>query len=228
MDFLEHIINNQWLGIILHGVLFTLLLLLAQFLHKKLGVPADHTRKLVHFGVGAICVLSPFNFTNHWIILSSVILFVLFILLTRKKGGLPSVHNAKFQSIGDLLLPVVIYLNFLLYAYYGFNKIYSLPLIILSISDPAAFYGGFFFHKNGKSFAGFLFFAITAFVSAWITLSIFADFGNGTIWTISLLTAILGATVEYYSKKGWDNFTVPLMVAIILVIHTEFIANGIS
>ncbi len=200
-------------------------LVVAQLLHKFLHIGAEHTRKFMHLAVGLICVFAPIKPLNPWHIFASTVIFIGLLVYTKKKALLPSLHKIGRNSHGDILLSVVIFLNYLLVRQYNFETLFYLPLLVLSISDPAAFYGGFLFHKAKKSLHGSLFFVFTALLSCWIYLSVFSTTPYPHQFWLIIACAVIGAIVEYKSGGGWDNLTVPVAIGIFLVAYIEIKTN---
>ncbi|MBK8565706.1 MAG: hypothetical protein IPN76_20775 [Saprospiraceae bacterium] len=196
---------------------FVLALALAQCLHSRLGVQAEHTRKFAHVAIGLICVLVPFRFTSHWYFLPSTVGFIGFMLYARRRGRFSALLGVGRQSWGDVLLAVSIYLNAVLALSYDFERLFYLPMLILAVADPAAYYGGFFFGKNKKSWIGSACFAIVAFVASWLYLLAFAAAPYPYQTWLLVGCAAFGALIEHVSGGGWDNLTVPLAVGALLV-----------
>lgn len=203
---------------------FVLVLVAAQLMHRFLKVKPEHTRKFAHIAIGLTCVLVPFKFTNHWYLLVGTILFLAYLLFARKHKHLAAVYDIDRDSVGDLMLSVVIYLNALLVIQYDFDRLFYLPLLILTVADPAAYYGGKASNNGKKSWRGSLFFIVVAFVASWIYLAIFATAPYLHQVPLLAVCAVAGAVVEHKTKGGWDNLTVPLAVAAILVAYHEIIA----
>ena len=212
-------------AILMMGLGFVAVLVIGQLLHRKLGVWAGHTRKFMHVGVGLVCVLFRYPFQNHWIVLTATLLFIGLLWATRRNKVLTGLHREDIQSTGDWLLPVAIFLNFLLLRHYEYEFIFYLPILILAISDPAAFYGGYIFKKEGKSIPGLVFFLITAYIITSMVLQ--NNLAQPALVKILLafIIAVFGATAEFFSRKGWDNVTVPVAVGLILVLFSEYGVN---
>ena len=214
---------SQLLTISILGLAYTAVLVVAQVLYKAFKLKAEHTRKFIHFSVGMIVVLAPVQFEDHWYVLASTAIFLALLLYLRREKLLGSLYQIDRSSVGDLLLPVAIYLNYLLVDFYDYELLFYLPLLILSVSDPAASLGGELFHKKKKSLQGAAFFMLTALLSSWIYLNIFSASPYAHQMILLLCCAILGAIVELISKGGWDNLTVPLTIGSILIVYYEWI-----
>ncbi|MCB0642282.1 MAG: hypothetical protein KDC44_11610 [Phaeodactylibacter sp.] len=220
---------SEWEAILIMGLGFAAVLVIGQLLYRLFGIWPGHTRKFMHIGVGAVCLLFRYPFQNHWIVLGSVVFFIWILWITRRKTLLTALHREDIQSEGDWLLPVAIFLNFLLLRHYDYALLYYLPMLILTLSDPAAFYGGYSFGRTGKSIPGLLSFLFSALVICWFF------FGYATNWSTAmrvwaaLVVALLGALTEYLSRKGWDNITVPIVIGLALILYTEiFVVDGID
>jgi phytol kinase len=214
-------------AILIMGAAFVAILILGQILHKGFGIWAGHTRKFIHIAVGVVCLGFRYPFQNIWVVLGSSAFFISFILLTRKKDILTALNRNEIQSSGDWLLSVAIIFNFLLLRYYEYDPLFYLPFLVLTFSDPAAFYGGYFFKKTSKSIPGVLAFVATALLSIVWFLSWNTDLGTREIGILALVCGLLGAFAEYHTHKGWDNISVPVVVGTLLVIYQELFRNSI-
>lgn len=220
---------TEWEAILIMGAGFIAVLVLGQLLHSLLGIWPGHTRKLMHIGVGVVCLLFRYPFQNQWIVLGSVVLFIGILWGTRRKAMLTALHREDIRSEGDWLLPVAIFLNFLLLRHYDYALLYYLPMLILTFCDPAAFYAGYVFARKDKSVPGLIAFFLSALLIAWLF------FGAATAWGPFMrllsagLVAALGALTEFWSRKGWDNITVPAVLSLALIFYTEiFAAHGVD
>ncbi len=202
---------------------FVLVLVLAQFMHSHLGVRAEHTRKFAHVAIGLICVLVPFRFTSHWYLLAGTVGFIGYMIYARRQGQLSSLFDIERKSWGEVLLSVTIYGNALLVIQYDFETLFYLPMLILAVADPAAYYVGQFFNKKNKSWIGSASFVVVAFGASWLYLTAFAAAPYPYQMGLLVACAILGALVEHVSVGGSDNLTVPLTVAAVLVVYHETI-----
>lgn len=198
------------------------ILVLGEYLHLKWKVEVELSRKIVHVAVGSLCLFAPFTFTNHWYVFASNLFFLLFLIYTKRHRFLSSVHKKEEdKSIGVFLFPIVIYLNYLLYAHYNFNPLFILPMLLVTFSDPAAFLGGYILRRNRKTALGSIFFFVSAFFLAFALFS-FCQYESPLFrMVLSLAIAFVGALVEFVSKRGFDNITVPLVVAILQIVFYE-------
>jgi len=207
---------------------FSLLFLIAEVLHRKFGVSAESTRKLVHVGTGLLTLLFP-------LLLQSTIAvgllcgsFLLLLLASMRFGLLPSINAIRRKSWGSLLYPVIV---FIVYAYYEqfasadtglFNPLYYFytPILVMAVCDPVAALAGNSFRRrypqtaHGKTLAGsFSFF----FASSLLVIGLSAYFNISTmpsnvLLVIGIVIGFISALAERFSTGGWDNFTIPLSV----------------
>lgn len=219
---------------------FGLLFALAELLHRRFGVHAETTRKLVHVGTGALTLLFPvyMQHTSSVALLCGTFLAILIISL--RSGMLPSINAIRRKSWGSLLYPVIVFIVFLFYErhtrqpgllFHPYFYFYA-PVLVMAICDPLAALAGHAFRRRypqtfpGKTMAGsFTFFFSAALVMAGLA-ALFARIAlpyQGYI-ILAIMAAFLSALAERFSDKGWDNFTIPLSV--ILVIY--LIENGLK
>ncbi|MCK5028075.1 MAG: phosphatidate cytidylyltransferase [Bacteroidales bacterium] len=215
---------NDIHALLIMGGVFVVIIGVAEILKRKLKVKSEYSRKFIHIAIGMVCVLAPFRIMNHWYVLTLTGIFILFLFNDRKVKYISSLQVNR-KSHGDILLPITIYLNYLLFRYYGFHPVFYLPLLILSISDPAAYFGGELFNKSKKSLPGSISFFITALIATWILFSICNLQPASHKILLTLSCAVLGTLVESISLKGWDNITLPITLGVILIIYFEYIAQ---
>ena len=71
------------------------------------------TRKFAHFTTTLAVVPFPYVFTSHWYILILAIFFFAALFITQHAKQLKSIHDINRKSIGSYLLPLSIYITFL-------------------------------------------------------------------------------------------------------------------
>jgi dolichol kinase len=206
-----------------------LLLIFNELNYRRLGVNGEITRKFAHFTATLATVPFPYIFSSHWyvLVLSSVFFAVLFI--TQYGNQLKSIHDIERKSIGSYLLPLSIYVTFLV-SYMLHNKfLYILPILILAVCDPMAAILGIniknfngriklFGNKFKKTWLGSGTFLVTSFIISLIALYFHhSEFNLKTFW-LALLIAATSTLSEFFSWRGSDNLTIPLSVVLILVL----------
>ena len=206
-----------------------LLLSFNELNYRRLRLNGEYTRKFAHFTAGIAVIPFPYIFPSHWYVLILASLFALGFLVTQRTKQLKSIHNIKRKSMGSYLLPLSIYLTFLIAELADNKFLFILPILILAICDPVAAILGMNIEKyNGrikigpytlkKTWLGSGGFLVMAFIISLIAL----DFHRGvfdfkTFW-LALFVALVGTLAELFSWRGSDNLTIPLAVAVVLYI----------
>ncbi len=197
--------------------------------YRRLNLKGEFTRKFAHLMATLAVVPFPYIFPSHWYILVLAILFFAALFITQYSKQLKSIHDIERKSIGSYLLPVSIYLTFLLSNLLDNKFIFILPMLILAICDPMAAilginiknYNGhivLFGHKFNKTWLGSGAFLVTAFIISLIALYFHRGlFDFKTFW-LAAAVAVAGTLGELFSYRGSDNLSIPMSVAIVLVL----------
>ncbi|WP_346863130.1 phosphatidate cytidylyltransferase [uncultured Draconibacterium sp.] len=207
----------------------SLLLIFNELNYRRLKVKGEFTRKFAHFTATLAVVPFPYIFSSHWyvLILASVFFAVLFI--THQIKQLKSIHDIERESMGSYLLPLSIYITFLISDLSDNKFVFILPMLILAISDPMASilgtnienYNGkikVFGRKLAKTYLGSGAFLVSGFIISVIAFYFhFKVFDLKTFW-LSITIAITGTFAELISWRGSDNLTIPLSVVLILIL----------
>lgn len=221
--------NQQFINTLILASAFLSLFAISELLHHIFKVKAEYTRKLVHFGTGLLTFLFPVMLDNHWWVLALCSLFFIMLILTKKTQLLKSIHGVGRKTHGSYLYPVSVYGCYLLGTIYENMIFFYLPILILAISDPIAALSGAKWgkpkatSKKTKTLFGSIMFFISALLACIIIYYQVPVNSGAIILSIGLLIGLAGAIAESLSYKGWDNFTVPLVVASILVLFRNFI-----
>jgi phytol kinase len=206
----------------------------AEVLYYKFNVKEILTRKLVHMGSGFITLLFPIMLGNQWPVLFLCATFTVILLASFKFNFLRSINGNYRKSYASVSYPVSVYICYLVYNYYlGKNYFhwypyiyFYIPILTLAVCDPVAAlagkkfpYGRYTIGKNSKTMAGSLAFFVSSII---FTVAIFfclaiPEFSLGKIFLESLVIATLATLAEAVSGKI-DNFTIPLVAEIILIL----------
>lgn len=221
---------TPWLAILL--VLAALVgLLVALPIYKACCHPhPELPRKLLHVGMGAICLSFPWLFEAVWPVLllagvSSAMLWALrsVSFLRHRFGGV--IHGVQRASLGDLCYPLGVALVFVLAS--GDPALYCAPIALLALADPAAALVGrhgrlrYTTRDGVKSLEGSIAFACIGFLSVQVVLAVLRPSYGPELVLISAVMGILTAAVESYAWGGLDNLFVPLAgVAFLAVLST--------
>jgi len=206
-----------------------LLLAFNELNYRRLKVEGEITRKFAHFTTTLAVVPFPYVFTSHWYILILATFFFAALFITQHAKQLKSIHDINRKSIGSYLLPLSIYVTFLVSFQMNNKFIFILPMLILAVCDPMAAILGMNFKKNNrqiqifgiqtkKTIIGSGAFWVTAFIISIIALYFHRDvFDLKTFW-LALIIAIVGMVAELLSWRGSDNLTIPVSVMLVLVL----------
>jgi dolichol kinase len=214
---------------VIYFVGIILLLAFNELNYRRLKIKGEITRKFAHFTTTLAVVPFPYVFTSHWYILILALFFFAALYLTQYSKQLNSIHGIGRKSVGSYLLPISIYITFLISFKLENKFVFILPMLILAICDPMAAILGMNIKKNNgkiklfgiktdKSFIGSGAFLFTASIISLIALYFHRNiFDLKTFW-LALLIAIAGTLAELISWRGSDNLTIPLSVVLVLVL----------
>jgi phosphatidate cytidylyltransferase len=209
--FLFTIMDWQFLYCCLFCAGYLLLLAFCELLHKK-GLDAEYTRKLAHTVSTLSCLLFPVLFSSPWyvFILMSIAFCILFFGYHAKK--FVSINAVNRETYGSFLLPVSIGITYYLSLFFRNQLLFTLPILILAISDSLACVCGKIFKSKNlrphKTVIGTsVFFLSTFVISNCLLYSQSLELKNA--W-IALGISVVTSAVELISSKGSDNLTIPL------------------
>lgn len=219
----------QLLYIIIFLTGFMGIIQLSELLYLKFKVNSEITRKIAHI-LGSLSSLSfLLLFKSHWYVLIIACAFFLLLLISKRKGIYKSIDLVERETIGSFMLPVSIYLLYLIFELTN-NKLYFvLPVLILGISDPLAGLVGIsnkgakqihiLAYNFQKTYLGSLSFLFVTLMLTILTFYFF-NFSSQNILLLGLFFAFVTTIVEMLSKRGLDNLTVPLVTALLIWIST--------
>ncbi|MDJ1469787.1 phosphatidate cytidylyltransferase [Cytophagaceae bacterium DM2B3-1] len=207
---------------ILFVVAFLLLILITEWLHKKLHVDSEICRKFLHVSGGFLTLLFPLFFKSYlWVLLLCTLAFTI-LLATRILGKLSSVHQVRRKSIGSVIFPIPICICFWVSENLNNTLLFHLPVLVLSISDTFAEIGGKKWghtsmrFSGGKTLIGSIFFAASCLVISLFVFSIGSSLNIAQQLFFSLIITLCATLTESVSFKGLDNLTVPIVVLLVL------------
>lgn len=217
--------NSQLIYTLIYLVGFYCIIQLSEFIYHKFSVNAEVTRKIAH----VLCCLSSlsflFLFHSHWYVLIIGIAFSLLLFMSKRNGMYSSIDLVERKSIGSYLLPISIYLIFLISELANDKLYFVLPLLILGISDPMAGLVGTSYKKARqiklfsvifqKTYIGSLTFFILTFVLTVLVINA-SDFSGQNSLFLGFYFALTLTLVEIVSNKGVDNLTVPLVASLLI------------
>jgi dolichol kinase len=210
-------------------IAISLLLVFNEMVYRRLKLKGEITRKFAHFTATLSTITFPYLFNDHWYVLFMAIAFFVLLFVSRNRTYLKSIHDIQRISIGSYLLPVSIYLTFLVSWLLGDKFLFILPILVLAICDPAAGILGInlqqynnkiklFGHELQKTWLGSLSFFISCFIISIIALYFNQEQISLRIFFIAFAVAFVSTLAELLSWKGSDNLLIPMSVLLVLVI----------
>jgi phytol kinase len=221
--------GNQLVLMFVFLISFISLLVFTELVYRRLELKGEVTRKFAHFTATLSTVTFPYMFSDHWYVLALAVFFFVLLYISKRRTRLKSIHDISRKSAGSYLLPVAIYLTFLISLKMGHRFYFILPVLVLAISDPVAGMLGLnmnlFNHKIvlmgyefQKTTLGSSSFFISSFLISLIALYYHRMvFDPKTFW-LALIIAVAGTLVELFSWRGTDNLFIPMSVLLMLVL----------
>ncbi|MEN6445451.1 MAG: phosphatidate cytidylyltransferase, partial [Candidatus Cloacimonas sp.] len=121
--------GNQITLTVIFLIAIILVLALAELVYRRLGINGEITRKLAHFTATLSTITFPYLFTDHWYVLVLALFFFLILFVSRKGTLLRSINDIDRISVGSYLLPISIYLTFLISSKLENEFLYILPIL---------------------------------------------------------------------------------------------------
>lgn len=204
-------------------------LIINELIYRRLGVQGEFTRKFAHFSVALATLPFPYIFPSHWYVLVLALVFALFLFATWHSRHLGSIHSIERKSWGSYLLPLSIYLTFLVSDLAENKFLYILPMLILAVCDPLAAILGMNIKKmNGqikifgkpiqKTWIGSGAFFILSFLISIIALYLHLTVLDLKTFWLAFAVATAGTLAELVSWRGVDNLTIPSGVLLVLLL----------
>jgi phytol kinase len=221
--------GDQILLAIIFLIGFNLLLVFSELIYRRLRLKGEITRKFVHFTATLSTIPFPYLFDNIWVVLSLAVYFFVLLSLSHQRKQLRSIHDIDRPSIGTYLLPVALYLVFLLSLHYESKFFFILPILILAICDPIAGILGinlqnynhqikFFNRKLKKTWLGSGSFLVFSFIISIIALYFYRMVFDAKTFWLGLAIAVVSTLAELISWRGSDNLIIPLSVLLMLIL----------
>ena len=215
------------LGLLGFTVGYIILLIFCEILNRKLNVDAEYTRKLSHVASVLMALFFfPIVFKNVGYALALSALFFVLLMIAKARKWIPSVDGVERKTGGSYFLAFGLGATYYISVVFDNSAAFTLALLIFAISDPLAGIVGAKWIKSksiygGKTIAGSLTFLFSALCICFLLFN--SVYGN-QMTALSLMVALTATVTELISTRGTDNFTVPLVVAGMLIFHQYFVA----
>jgi phosphatidate cytidylyltransferase len=210
-------------------VLFFIVLLGGEFLHLFFKTRPEYARMASHVLAGITALLFQNWFSVHWYILAMCIHFALFLIVTRKEGLLVSHHQVQRKTHGSSIFFAGIILTWYVAFLTSKPWLFTIPILVLTISDPVAAVVGMSFKsgnwehllsgkKSAKTLPGSLAFLVSAVVLLVAGLSVYFAYDLPMLLILSLVIGLIASITETMSSNGMDNLSVPAVIAGLLLV----------
>ena len=210
-------------------IVFVSLLVFTELIYRRLGFKGEITRKFAHFTATLSTIIFPYIFEDHWYVLALAVFFFIILYFSKKGTHLKSINDISRKSAGSYLLPVAIYLSFLIAYHMGHRFYFILPVLVLAICDPVAGILGLniqqFNHKISifgyqfqKTTLGSSSFFISCFLISLIALYYHRMVFDAKTFWLAFSIALIGTLVELISWRGTDNLFIPMSVLLMLIL----------
>ncbi len=210
---------QPWPGICLALAVLLGLMVGLSACRRRGALPPEPARKLLHIGMGLVALSFPWLFACAWPVLLLAGIAMLVLAAVRVFAPLrtylgPALHDVGRGSLGEFYFAAAVILLFLLSG--GQKLLFCLPMLLLTLADPAAAlvggrYGKWRFTRNGgKSVQGSLAFFGVAFGSLYLSLLLSTEQGATGVLFLSLTLSLIVTLIEAVAARGLDNLWVPL------------------
>ncbi len=217
-------------------VLLSLAVLLgvsAMMVSKKM-IRGESARKLVHVGMGLICLTFPWLFTSVmpvFVLAGIAVISILILRMTKLRRTIgASLFSVNRLSVGELIFPLAVAWLFALSHRHESHSIlfYTIPILLLTFADTVGALVGtklgnriYTTAAGKKSLEGSLAFFVAAFACTFIPLAIYTNYEPHHISCIALTIALLMTAVEGISGMGMDNILIPIGSYFLIDYYTE-------
>lgn len=211
---------NPWLGIGLEMSVLSLLIVALHYYQHARGLAPETTRKLFHLSGGLTTLALPWMFADVWpvLLLTAITVPALLTLkhVRRLRDSLGDVlYGVSRPSLGEVYFPLSACLLFVLA--HDQPLLYIVPLLVLTLADPAAAIVGSRFgslqyvtRDGHKSLEGSLAFFVVALLCTAGALLLAGPTPDVVVPGVALTLALLLTLVEAISWRGLDNLLIPL------------------
>ena len=207
--------------------LFLIILLTGELLHQSFKLKPNYSRMFSHFFAGIISLFFIQLFSSAWYVLALCLQSIIFLIVTKKMGFLDSHHKVSRKTSGSSIFFFGIIMTYLISLWSGEKAYFTLPILILTVSDPFAALTGLNYKSgqwthiltgtnSSKTYIGSFSFFISSSIILFFGLPLFYDINLMCNIIISITISIVVTLVEALSSNGFDNLTIPSSVIVLL------------
>jgi phytol kinase len=197
---------------------FVLLLAFAEWAAREWHLPPEAGRKLAHIvgGVMAACLPAILPFPA---IVSLAGAFVPFMVITRRLGIFPLIHEAERSTHGEVYFPLGVMGAALLVPH---AVEFAFGVLVMAVADASASLSGQRFGKRsyrifaaGKTYVGSSVFLVTTMVLGILATQAVGELTGSSLWAV-LGIALIATAEEAAASGGADNVILPISAAAML------------
>ena len=198
-------------------------LIISNYTNKKGIIFPETNRRLVHVFVGIIMSFSTVIFSSNFFPSFLAITFILINIITFKSKLFSGIHSQKRHSYGTIYFPLSYFI--VIYFFWEKSQFVILSLLILAISDPIAAQIGsrkrplwkFKIWHDEKTINGTIAFFTSSLLILIIGNVFILEYQLIDLIGFVLITATFATLSEITSKKGTDNFSIPIISILIMI-----------
>jgi len=215
---------QQDLGAIAMSGAYVLGVIAIAELFRKRGVAREHTRKIIHVGIG-MWVIPTFMLFDHrvWAVAPAAA-FVLFNYLAWQFGWVRSMEGER-RNVGTILYPLSTALALALFWTPPWPVVGASSILVMCWGDAAAAIVGRRFGRthyvvldHRRSLEGSLAMVVMSVAAILVCFAAFgAPIGSGVVLA-ACIASVVASAIEAVCPNGLDNLLVPASVAVTLVI----------
>jgi len=205
--------------VILVAAYLSIIVLVAELLHRRWAIEGEITRKVVHIGTGNVILLAWWLQIPAWIGVTAAVLAGVVTLVAHKFPILPGVNSIGRKSLGTSFYALSMGILVAYFWEIHQPQYAAIGILTMSYGDGMAALIGQRFGKHQykvqgitKSWEGSL--TMGAFSYGVCSLILVFTLGNPwQVWLISSIVALVATGLECFSWWGLDNLTVPVASA---------------
>ena len=217
---------KNWIGLVVSFAYIALVIVCAKLFEKK---GKEASRKFIHIMLGNWWIIAMIFFDNVWFAAFGPAVFVIINYLSYKKGLIKVMEREEQDGFGTVYYALsLLILSILSFGIYKDPTLGLIPTLVMAYGDGFAAIVGknlkskrYKLSDTKKSFAGSLtmFLISMVLIGGYLIYTHTDVFLTSTHWTlITAMMAFIVTAVEAFSGKGWDNITVPISTALLLIL----------
>lgn len=181
-----------------------------ELIARRTKISAVLIRKCIHVGMSVLTTIITLPF-GYKVMVVVGLLFAVVFLVARRVYDFRSVRDRKAESWGEVFFPLGIAVATM---FSVTQTIFTASLLVLAFADTAAFVVGKRFPQSKKIIANRTIAGSGAGFVVTFTIVLLCGFSG----IISLAVAIGVTLCEVMSRKGFDNFSMPVATALLLTL----------